>query len=167
MWAGHQQGGPAGIEETSVNWALGGLQRFDHASDTAWPYGNPRWTQGRPGPATDPANLRALPRWRLVPTPTFAAMAVELDGARALIATVGQVYAAWRRADGLVDAPPAQRTIKNHAVLVVGTVSATAERPQALIIKNSWGAGWGDGGYGYMTQGYVDSYIVRCHVLEP
>ncbi|KAG2423517.1 hypothetical protein HXX76_015265 [Chlamydomonas incerta] len=35
----------------------------------------------------------------------------------------------------------------NHAVLVVGYTAA------AWVVKNSWGTGWGDGGYMYLTRG--------------
>ena len=35
----------------------------------------------------------------------------------------------------------------NHAVLIVGYT------PGYWIVKNSWGAGWGSGGYIYLVRG--------------
>eukprot|EP00288_Rhodomonas_lens_P019130 CAMPEP_0177715812 /NCGR_PEP_ID=MMETSP0484_2-20121128/14190_1 /TAXON_ID=354590 /ORGANISM="Rhodomonas lens, Strain RHODO" /LENGTH=398 /DNA_ID=CAMNT_0019227829 /DNA_START=38 /DNA_END=1234 /DNA_ORIENTATION=+ len=38
-----------------------------------------------------------------------------------------------------------------HAMLLVGY----CERQQVFIVRNSWGAGWGDGGYAYLGYDYV------------
>lgn len=43
----------------------------------------------------------------------------------------------------------------NHEVLLVGyTSSADPTHPNSWIIKNSWGTGWGLGGYAYITMEY-------------
>ena len=47
---------------------------------------------------------------------------------------------------GVYDDPACSKTV-NHAVLVVGYDS------QSWIIKNSWGKGWGDGGYARIKRG--------------
>src|SRR5438094_1806791 len=41
--------------------------------------------------------------------------------------------------------------IGGHAVLAVGYVDST----QMFTIRNSWGAGWGKGGYGFMPYAYL------------
>jgi C1A family cysteine protease len=72
------------------------------------------------------------------------------------------VAAAWYHDGALVDAPGGQKTPGNHAVLAVGALDA----PQRLIVKNSWGPSWGDGGYGLLTRRYYDHYALRAHTLE-
>jgi len=162
MWAGHQVGTVPGREEISVAWALAGLDQHGHATEHAWPYGLPRWHDGRPAAAHDPANRRALPATRALPGAGFEAVADELSHGRPVVLTLRVVRAAWRQPDGTIDAEPNRKTPGNHAVLAVGSLSS----PDRIVVKNSWGPHWGDGGYGHVTRRYLDHYGLRAHVLE-
>jgi hypothetical protein len=167
MWAGHQMGGPPGREETSVRLALAGLEMHSHATETAWPYGNPLWTAGRPPAAGHAGNRRALPSWRALPAVSFLAVEAELDRGNGVLLTVGEVYSAWHVPGGTIDAAPGRRVVGNHAFVLVGTTLPSDGNAPRVILKNSWGPEWGDGGYGYMSQRYLEAYGVRAHVLEP
>jgi C1A family cysteine protease len=46
---------------------------------------------------------------------------------------------------------PSETVIGGHAVVCVGYDDAR----RAFIIRNSWGAGWGVAGYGFMPYPYV------------
>lgn len=57
-----------------------------------------------------------------------------------------------------------------HAMLLVGWVSASQLAAQGytgmaldeggyFIVRNSWGCGWGDGGYGYLSEQYLASIL--------
>ncbi|MNX76202.1 Papain family cysteine protease [compost metagenome] len=53
---------------------------------------------------------------------------------------------------GMMPMPkPGEQILGGHAVFIVGYDDAK----QVLIIKNSWGGGWGDKGYFYMPYAYV------------
>jgi len=54
----------------------------------------------------------------------------------------------------------------NHAVAVVG-YQDDAELPEGgyWIVKNSWGSGWGDGGYGYVLYGDLERHD-RIHAIS-
>lgn len=57
-------------------------------------------------------------------------------------------------ASGVMPMPsPGEAIEGGHAVLAVGYDDAR----QALLIRNSWGAGWGLGGYFYMPYEFIDS----------
>jgi len=56
------------------------------------------------------------------------------------------------------------KVVGGHAVMVVGyndtiqiknTAAGSATTTGALLIRNSWGTGWGDGGYGWLPYEYV------------
>ncbi len=162
MWAAHQVGEVPGREETTVSWALEGLARHDHAAETAWPYGTPRWSAGRPTAALNAANRHAFPAWCDLGRVSFERISAELDAARPVILTVAVVPAAWYHSGDTVDAAAGAKTPGNHAVLAVGAFDA----PDRLIVKNSWGDDWGEGGYGYLTRRYYDHYALRAHILE-
>lgn len=54
-----------------------------------------------------------------------------------------------------------------HAVTLVGYKSATGKIEDAyFIFKNSWGARWGQGGYGTVTYNYLQKYLNDAVLLE-
>ena len=66
--------------------------------------------------------------------------------------------------DGRVPFPcPSDRTLGGHAVAAVGYDDGVeVENPAceegttgALLVRNSWGEEWGDGGYGWLPYEYV------------
>lgn len=52
-----------------------------------------------------------------------------------------------------------------HAVLVVG--ARTHEGVRALLIRNSWGPGWGAGGYGWLPLDYLIAFGARAGAIDP
>jgi len=76
------------------------------------------------------------------------------------------VYSSIEAADkrGAIPFPgPSERVLGGHAVAAVGyddrikiaNGSSGGERAGALLIRNSWGGGWGDGGYGWLPYDYL------------
>lgn len=54
-----------------------------------------------------------------------------------------------------------------HAVTLVGYRSESGRLEDAVFIfKNSWGANWGEGGYGHVTYKYLQNYLLDAVVLE-
>ena len=49
-----------------------------------------------------------------------------------------------------------------HVVLLSGYDPAAAE----YIFRNSWGAAWGDGGFGRISENYLLENCESCHYLE-
>jgi C1A family cysteine protease len=56
--------------------------------------------------------------------------------------------------DGMVAMPDAgERQVGGHAVTIVGYDNVAAR----YVVQNSWGTGWGDGGFMHMPYAYVES----------
>jgi cathepsin K len=62
---------------------------------------------------------------------------------------------------GIYDSDDCPRDEPNHAVLLVGF------RPEYWIVKNSWGAGWGEGGYIFMNRSRSNICGISTHATVP
>jgi len=51
-----------------------------------------------------------------------------------------------------------------HAVVVVGMREMKGEL--AFLARNSWGLGWGDGGYAWLPVSYVEARAVDIIAME-
>lgn len=57
--------------------------------------------------------------------------------------------------DGSIEVPDIRSPIgDNHAVVVVGA-STHSDKGRRLLIRNSWGIGWGAAGYGWLPMDYL------------
>jgi C1A family cysteine protease len=50
---------------------------------------------------------------------------------------------------------PDEARLEGHAVLVVGYDDSARDGQGILIVRNSWGTAWGDGGYGYLPYAHL------------
>lgn len=165
IWAGHQINSVPGREETSVAWSLEGLGIHRHASEEAWPYSTPHWSQGPPDAARDLANPRALPPSSRLAEPWFDAVRDALAAGYPIVLTIAVVQPLWQQPLPLIDAEPGQQTHGNHAVVAVA-ISEHGEAPEVAVVKNSWGPGWANRGYGTISRRYLDHYTIAAHRLE-
>lgn len=113
-------------------------------------------------------NYNAIQYYRLDPPAT--PKDVLLDRIKTTLATElpamfgFTVYSSiWQAKDGKIPIPcPKERIEGGHAIVAVGYDDAmkiknacNQETVGAFLIRNSWGSGWGDGGYGWLPYEYV------------
>lgn len=77
----------------------------------------------------------------------------------------------FRAADGRLALPtPGDRFRGRHNVMVTGALTKNGDgqlEDALLIFRNSWGPGWGDRGYGYITREYFDEAVESVIVTWP
>lgn len=68
-------------------------------------------------------------------------------------------------ADGQIAVPNIRAPAGDyHAVLVVGVAPRAGGRD--LLIRNSWGEGWGAGGYAWLPLAYLEAFAVQAGVVD-
>lgn len=54
-----------------------------------------------------------------------------------------------------------------HAVTAVGAATDAAGDSRRLLVRNSWGPGWGAGGYGWLPYDYLVSFAGQAAAVDP
>ncbi len=84
-----------------------------------------------------------------------------------LVALIVEVTEEFEQAarDGTIEVPPLTAPQgAYHAVLVVG--ARTHEADRVLLVRNSWGRGWGAGGYGWLPMDYLIAFGALAGVID-
>jgi len=58
----------------------------------------------------------------------------------------------------LLDVPPPDDVFDGHSIVFTGYQDESKNGGGVFTFRNSWGAGWGNGGYGVMSYAYVRAY---------
>jgi len=119
-------------------------------------------------------NYQAISYYRLDPAPTTPAMLltrIKTNLAAGLPSVFGfTVYSSIVQAatTGKIPYPgPGEKVLGGHAMLVIGyddnlkitnTITGSSSKG-ALLVRNSWGAAWGDHGYGALPYDYVSKQL--------
>lgn len=84
-----------------------------------------------------------------------------------VVALIIEVTAEFERAapDGTIEVPPLTAPQgAYHAVLVIG--ARTHDQVRVLLVRNSWGPGWGAGGYGWLPTDYLIAFGARAGAID-
>ena len=130
------------------------VSKLGVCSEALWPYTIAKFAT-KPNAAAFKAALKET-------AVTYQAVAQTLDGIRGAVAagfpvvlgiTVYQSFeSATADATGVIPMPTTvEKTLGGHCVSVVGFDDAK----QVFKFRNSWNAGWGDHGYGYLPYAYL------------
>lgn len=142
------------------------LSRFGWCPESAWPYDVSRFTQ------KPPASAYATARRNLVRD--YAAVHQDAAHFRAALAAGHPIVIGFDVAEsfesdgvaqtGVYNPQPGEEVVGGHAVLIVGYDAPT----DVFIVRNSWGADWGQGGYFTVPQAvFLDPRVAGdCWVVN-
>lgn len=140
----------------SLRDAMKVLAKFGAAPEELWPYHISRFSVGPTYAArTEAAKHKTITYYAVRQTLTDLKMCL----AQSLVIPFGfSVYESFETPDvaatGMVPYPKlGERLLGGHAVTLVGYDNALS----AFLVRNSWGPGWGQGGYCWMGYDYICS----------
>ena len=170
-WAAKQRD-PFGqsAEGTTLDAAAGTLRDLGQPPEECWPYdpGRDQISAGYAPPpkACEMARARRLDGGRALAT-TTTALRIALDSGEAVLLGV-RLYKTWftPTPDGRIAIPrQGDRLLGGHAVLLVGYVEGEGEGGGYFLVRNSWGADWAAGGYGFLPYAYVEAHGLQAWAL--
>ncbi|KAG2433710.1 hypothetical protein HXX76_008078 [Chlamydomonas incerta] len=149
----------AGNNQLLVNVECGGANQHQPQDDTC-PFRRPQLQDNPDVPAFYKNRGIRITAWESVPPNELSVMqAVANQPVVALVHASPE----WYNYDGngyFMGACSNYPTMANHAVLIVGYTST------AWILRNSWGTGWGDGGYMQLPRARGGNDTNKCGVLN-
>lgn len=98
---------------------------------------------------------------------TVDAIIAELDHNRPVMTLIKLSHSFdWVGPDGIVDQQPNEMPshLRRHAVVSVG--HGILEGQRTILVRNSWGDGWADGGYAWLTEAFLSPRVIRLAVLK-
>ncbi|HYN50733.1 MAG TPA: C1 family peptidase [Thermoleophilaceae bacterium] len=167
-WACKRADGLPMIEATTLVGLVAALSRVGQCREELWPYDE---TADQWAPVYRPTLIACRDAWGrrfqgTVAQLTQDALRQALDHDRASVLGL-ELFETWHDAgtDGRIELPmPAMPALGGHAVTIVGYGDVAGSLH--FIVRNSWGNGWGDAGYGYLPAEYVDRYAIAGVVMS-
>ena len=154
------------VEGTVLPAMLAAVREDGQPHEAGWPY-LPKLpadlTQWQPPTNVSPLFRRAGEAG----ADTVDAIVAELEQGRpvmTLLRLSSSFYSVG--SNGVIDQAPGETLDhhRRHAVIAVGHGEIGAQR--AVLIRNSWGEGWGANGYGWLTENFMLPRVYRLATLK-
>lgn len=172
LWQHCINAGVAGHDGTTLHAVTDAVTGTGQTIETIWPYNATLGTGTEPTPATATAGSFNTAEVFDVP---LAHDGIEQHLEDALVAglpviVILEVTAQLEMpdADGEIDIPALTAPVGDyHAVTAVGAATNPGGTARRLLIRNSWGPGWGAGGYGWLPYDYLVNFAVQAGAVDP
>lgn len=162
FWRCKQLDGLPGEDGTSFDATRDALADPGQCAETLWPYDPSRIHTGEytpPAVATRPDQLRRSTVSAL--TATADAAAAVLRGGKTVLAGIELWDAFYECRASELQAPAGDLDGARHAVCLVGLDEAS----HAIKLRNSWGVGWGEGGYAWLARAALTAVLIEAWTI--
>lgn len=135
--------------------AIKAAMKFGYPPEDVWPYRISRFASKPTPKAFRAAESERIRKYERVSRDLRHFRKLLNDGYPVAIgfSVYESVYQAKVDRTGRIPMPKRKEKLEGgHAVLVVGYDDGL----ESLIIRNSWGTAWGEGGYGYLPYGFIE-----------
>lgn len=157
----------ASHEDLSLQAALLAAQSTKLTTEEYWPA-----TASSPKSGWEAHRVHGVKKFQAIPNPAASevlrAHLAEGDDSNVILA-MNHVATAWTNT-GTVELPVGGTpSAWAHAVLLVGyerRKNASNKDRWFFRIKNSWGTGWGEAGYGWLSEDYVKTYVLAGAIVR-
>jgi hypothetical protein len=132
--------------------------------EAGWPYNPGLGPTDKWEPPDDPGLLFHREAHQL--TGELNAIYDRLDAGQAVIVGM-QLSQSFFQLDlgEALDAPVTEPALGTHALVVVGYGQINKHR--CLLVRNSWGVGWADHGYGWIQENYMKPRLLLVGEMNP
>jgi len=172
LWQHCVHAGSAGHDGTTLRAIGDAIQQAGQPLETIWPYNDTLGPGTEPTPVAASAarfNTAELFRVPLANDGIEADLEATLT-ARLAVVVVLEITSEFENpsADGEIDVPSLSSPVNDyHAVTAVGAATNAAGDSRRLLICNSWGPGWGAGGYGWLPYDYLVAFAGQAAAIDP
>ena len=172
LWQHCVHAGTAGHDGTTLRAIGDAIEHTGQPLETIWPYNDTLGPGTEPAPAT--ATAAAFNTADLFDVP-LAHDGIDDDLEATLTAGLAVIVVLEitnefenPSVDGEIDLPALSAPVNDyHAVTAVGAATNAAGDSRRLLIRNSWGPGWGAGGYGWLPYDYLVAFAVQDAAIDP
>ena len=132
--------------------------------EEGWPYLSALSAADEWEPPEDPGTLFRKDTKVSAP-PTMAGIYASLDAGRPVIVVMDISESFFRVTSGtILQVPASEPRVNTHAVVAVGYGESEGKR--CVLIRNSWGEKWGDGGYAWVHEEYLVPRLRESGIMD-
>lgn len=172
LWQHCVHAGTAGHDGTTLRAIADAITHTGQPLESVWPYNDTLGAGTEPAPAA--ASAAAFNTAGLFDVP-LAHDGVDADLEATLTAglpviLVLEITSEFENPDdsGEIRVPSLSSPVSDyHAVTAVGAATNASGDSRRLLIRNSWGPGWGAGCYGWLPYDYLVAFAVQAAAIDP